>query len=193
MGKKARSSKPRGGTRDSVTGLSVDIPAWGGVLRSDTVYDVTALEQSRLGKAISKKEIEAELGNEAIIITVAGGDLLEDPTIPHWETRYVYLGSFTYDSGGRLSRAEIREVSMISEVAENPEWGIGHILKGNGVIDFRDGNSGAAWQSKAIEIFSLYTDSSGTNEDPKDSFYNYEISKYYPSGWTSNPFSPNLI
>jgi len=116
--------------------------------------------------------------------------------------RWVLEGSFTY-SKGNVASARVDTIAMVSEDPTNGNgdiitYGYGGILSFDGGISISNPQSASAWQNALSAnpgrtIASYFLSNGEVTEGSKEPFANFGGGRFYQEGWTSNPFTSNLI
>jgi len=217
MSKKSSKRKPtkstgRGSSKDSVTGLYMDVD--GARFHSDTTYDLlnsaeaTALKNSLGADTFYFNSVfaeggsartEFEFGKNAIVWTIQVVGEISNNGNPQssndYTSRVAYLGDFEYNNKGALTKGNIREVAQWTR---GTQWSDSTVID-RGSVDQGNASMGSrVWQLTAgntdrVFNYDTYIQENGASTNSKEGFQSFAGSKYFIGAWWHDPFGPNLI
>lgn len=217
MSKKSSKSKPtkstgRGSSKDSVTGLYMDVD--GTRFYSDTTYDLlNSAEASALKKSLGANsfnfnsifveggsaKMEFEFDKNVVIWTIRVVGELSNNGAPQssndYTARYAYLGSFDYQKQGKLVKGNIKEVAQWTR---GTQWSDDSLID-RGSVDQGSATMGSrVWQltpsnSQRVFDYDSLLEEEGGSHMPREGFQSFAGSKYFTGDWWQDPFAPNLI
>lgn len=217
MSKKSSKSKPtkstgRGSSKDSVTGLYMDVD--GTRFYSDTTYDLlNSAEASALKKSLGadafyfnsvfseggSARTEFEFGKNAIVWTIRVVGEISNNGNPQssndYTARFAYLGDFKYNNKGALTAGNVKEVA---DWTRGTAWADGSVDEHGGVSQGNARMGSTVWQLTADKIesafnYNSYLQESGSQTGSKEGFQSFAGSKYFMGDWWQNAFAPNLL
>ena len=192
---KGRKSKgfdsPKKGTRDDITGMTVEVDGIGRIT-SDEKYEAgsTLVEFfPKTNGAPFVQVVELEFGSKEYVVMTT--KLSNDGT-----TRSVLQGAFGYKDG-KVASARVDAMASVSQ-GPNSTYGYGDIVTFGGGVSISNPQSAYSWQSAlsgnpGTTVASYDLDNGSVVTGSKDPFIAFGGGKFYQEGWTSNPFDSNLI